>query len=557
MCLVLLLTGSLSVAACTSDSGDDKPSKTSASRSQAPANGSGKTPDGKWFDQACGLPSKIVKRVERDLYPGRSPELIALPVEPNYYGGFIGTSHSGPWEYVQRIPIALYGPGFIASAGEIAPQRETTLADIAPTIAELVGIEWPGDRPGRVLEEALVPAEERSGVPKLIVTVVWDGGGWNVLDQWKDSWPNLRSLMDRGAVVTNATVGSSPSNTPPAHTNIGTGAFPNQHGIIDLKIRIADDVVDPLVGKGPRYLELDTIGDIYDREVNNEAEIGLFGYHPWHLGMLGHGTYSEGGDKDLVALVANAGTKIIGLPKWYEFPSYANSIEGLDDDIQEADASDGQLDGLWLGNDSLNDPFELKQSPAYILYQTRIVEAMLEREGFGQDDIADLFFVNYKPLDPIGHKFNMLEPEVKSAVEFSDGEIGKLEKFLDATVGKGEWVMIMTADHGQTPAAEFTETWPIKMDEVMADAATRFDMSVKDLFVEARVGYFWMNTESMKDKGVTLEQVADFMSTYTIGDNITDGDPVPDGYEDRLDERVIEAAWPSEHTAALASCTKP
>jgi hypothetical protein len=418
-------------------------------------------------------------------------------------------------------------------------------------MAELLKIDWPTDRPGRSVSEALLG--ERA-TPKMIVLVVWDGGGTNVLQQWPDAWPNLARLMSEGTSVENAIVGSSPSNTPPAHTNMATGAFPDQHGIVDIKLRDNGDVVDSFVKDPTGYLELTTIGDIYDQTVANEALVGMFGYHRWHLGMLGRGSAIEGGDKDLVALVHNAGDRIVGVPNYFEFPPYADDVPGLEDDIGTVDESDGEADGLWLGHDDLTKPFHLKKSPAFILYQTRIVEEMIEREGFGDDDITDLFFVNYKPMDTVGHSYNMVNPEMASAVSFSDGELAKLERLLDRTAGKNEWVMIMTADHGQTPSALATDAWPINMDRVANDVANHFGVDPDDVFDDGRVGNFWVNEDAMKQAGVSVDAMADFLTDYRLEDNLAPGERAPDGYGDRLDEKLFVGSWPTAYTEQIAGC---
>lgn len=497
------------------------------------------------------MPAPLFERIRRDYYPGRSPELTTLPAEPNYYGAFVGTSHSGPWDYVQKVPLVLYGPGFVKPQGDLSLDREVTVADIAPTMAELLNIEWPSDRPGRPLSEALV--DERD-TPRMIVLVVWDGGGTNVLEQWPDAWPILARLMREGTNVQDAIVGSSPSNTPPSHTNMATGAWPNQHGIVDIKLRDGDDVVDSFVKDPTGYLELTTIGDIYDQTVENEALVGMFGYHRWHLGMLGRGAAIEGGDKDIAAIVHNDGDRIVGIPDHFEFPPYAARVPGLDDDIEAVDESDGTDDGLWLGHDDLSRPFDLKHSPAFILYQTRILTEILEREGFGDDAITDLFFVNYKPVDTIGHKYNMVNPEVESGIRFSDGELAKVQDVLDRTAGENGWVMIMTADHGQTPGAATTDAWPINMDRVRKDLARHIAVKPDKIFDDARVGNFWVDEAVMERAGTTLEEMADFLTDYRLEDNLARGQEAPDGYGDRLDERLFAGAWPTSYTEQIAGC---
>ena len=172
----------LLVAACTSGS--------STKPEAEPRDGAGpasKRAPVDWFDAACALPLDYIKRVRRGYFAGRSPEILFVPREPSFFGAFTSTSHSGPWPYVQEVPLVFYGPGFIRAAGDIAPSRDVTLADLAPTLAELLDTHAPPGVQGRAVSEALLPEEERRGRPKLIVTLVWDGGGWNVLHQWPDA----------------------------------------------------------------------------------------------------------------------------------------------------------------------------------------------------------------------------------------------------------------------------------------------------------------------------------------------------------------------------------
>ena len=121
--------------------------------------------------------------------------------------------------------------------------------------AELLQTPFPLDRPGRTIDEALLPAEERPDPPKAILTVVWDGGGWDVLNTWPDAWPFMRKLMEEETLIENAIVGSSPSVTPAVHATIGTGTFPKEHTIVDIPWRQdADNVVGAFAQKTPDHL---------------------------------------------------------------------------------------------------------------------------------------------------------------------------------------------------------------------------------------------------------------------------------------------------------------
>jgi hypothetical protein len=178
-----------------------------------------------YLRDACALPTEWVRRIYRGWQPGaaRAWDLVIVPDPPNYMGTFINTSHSAPYEFLQDVPLVLYGPGFVEAQGRVSVGRDVTIADLAPTYAQLMSFdEWP-DRPSLPLTEVLRDTDD---TPKLIVTAVIDGGGWNALEEWPDKWPNIRALIEDGVNVDGATVGSSrPSAahaSSPARRRAGT-----------------------------------------------------------------------------------------------------------------------------------------------------------------------------------------------------------------------------------------------------------------------------------------------------------------------------------------------
>src|SRR5918997_7212201 len=124
-------------------------------------------------------------------------------------------------------------------------------------------------------------------------------------------------MMEKGTSMGNAEVGSSPSVTPAVHTNLGTGTFPKQHGIVDIPVREGLETYGAYDGFTPRFLQVPTLADLYDRRTDNEALIGMFAYKPWHLGMIGHGAYMEGGDHDIAVISEKTQGDLITNPEWY------------------------------------------------------------------------------------------------------------------------------------------------------------------------------------------------------------------------------------------------
>ncbi len=140
------------------------PTPTEASPSPEPS-----AIDSRYARIACRLPREEIQRVYNGYHPARSGEVQFVPEEPNYVGNF--SSHSGPWDYLQEVPLFLYGPGHVLPRGEVSRKVPPTVADLAPTYAEMMDFDF--DAPdGQGLTEALDPTADP---PKLILTVVWDG----------------------------------------------------------------------------------------------------------------------------------------------------------------------------------------------------------------------------------------------------------------------------------------------------------------------------------------------------------------------------------------------
>jgi arylsulfatase A-like enzyme len=549
VCLLALL----GAGACD-DSGDPPPPSGGASSRSPIETKIAAEPNGDWFQSACDLPENYLHIVDRGLMGERSPDISFIPREPNFVGGFEYNSHSGPWEYVQRIPFIFYGPGFVKPQGSITLDREVTAADFAATSAELLGFEFPEGRAGRPLTEALVPAAERPDPPKLILTIVWDGSGWNVLERWPNEWPNLAKMIEEGTSVEHGIVGSSPSVTPAVHATIGTGTFPNQHGIVDIPIRVNGRMVGSWPDRSPTYMISPTLADLWDQETNNEALVGMVGDHNWHLGMIGHGAGMPGGDKD-VAIMFN-GTEPITNPKYYDLPKYLTEVGGFEEDVRTVDLLDGELDSTWQGNQILDHPEDAKKSPAGSLYETRVIKALMEGEGFGEDDIADLLYVNYKQIDWVGHEWTLSRPEMRDVVKYSDQELGELRDFLNETVGEGEWVITVTADHGSTPDEAETGAWPIYINQVKEAMMEHFDDPQGQMFMDDRVTGFWLDKTFLAQKGITLEEVSDFILGLRIKDNIPPQFDVPDTYDDRMNELMFSAVFPSEQIDEIIACAE-
>lgn len=493
-------------------------------------------------ERACALDRPLLARVWRGYHPARSEDVTFVPLAPNYSGAFDVTSHSGPWDYLQNVPLVFYGPGVIAPEGRV--KDRAALADVFSTVGAMTGVPLP-EREGRILHTALGEAE---APPKLVVTIMWDGVGRNVLERWPGRWPNLERMEKQGTSYLDASVGSSPSITPATHSTLGTGVYPRTHGVTAINLRTKNGNVRTAFNqRDPSDLKVTTFADEIDLALGNEPIVGMLAWKSWHIGMMGHGTMTPGGDADQLAIIGGD-ERITGNPLYYSAPPYLEEFPGLEEHAEKLDLEDGEADGKWRGHEIM----DLHDNPAWVDFETDAILAMLEGEGYGADDVPDFFFTNYKPTDIVGHQYTMDSPEMGDVLEAQDAALGRLLDWLDENVG--HYAVILSADHGHTPSPERSGAWPLLQGQLQEDIDAHFDVPKGQSLVENPnpVGPF-LDKVVMEELGVTGADVAEFLNGYTIRDN-WGGDELPEGFEDRGDENVLAAAWSRRQYGDVMKC---
>lgn len=513
-------------------------------------------PSEPWLRAACELSPEIVERVARGAVKGRSPEIHMVPRYPNFFGSFRIATHSGPWDYLQRVPLVFYGPGFVPESGDVTLGRPVTLADLAPTLGDVLQFPLPEDRDGVAVTEALVAPEERTTPPRLVVLVVWDGAGWNVLDRWPKAWPFLRSLMTRGVSVQDVTVGSSPSVTPAIHTTMGTGTFPREHGIPDIPLRNGPNVPDSFPNKSGKFPLVDTLADLFDVANDNRPLVGIVAERGWHLGMMGRGALAPGGDRDFAVMRQGGNGTLTTNARDFRLPPYLQDVPGLEEDRAAVDAADGTVDGAWMGHPLPTVHKAGAANPVWMRYQTRLLQALINREGFGRDDTPDLLFTNLKEPDLVGHIYNLVNPEMRSTLRHADDALETLVRHLDRVVGRERWVMAVTADHGHGPSPRSFGAWPIDMDQLRLDIAVRFRVRVTEFFQAQRPTGLWLRPRVLERRNIALEDIAEFLLDYTLEDNVSGDKQIPKRYRARASELLFEAAFPTARIDEVVGCVE-
>src|SRR4029078_2902525 len=115
----------------------------------------------------------------RSYFPGRSGQIMVVPREGEILarpGADVPFMHGSPWSYDTRIPIVFWGPRYVRSA---RLTEQATQQDVAPTIAQSLGLPMPGVT-GHALSAALRPG---APLPKAVLLLVLDAFRADYLDK--------------------------------------------------------------------------------------------------------------------------------------------------------------------------------------------------------------------------------------------------------------------------------------------------------------------------------------------------------------------------------------
>ncbi len=520
----------------------------------------GTEPDPALEAMARDLGAEPLELVRRQFHPDRSGDLqlVLAPYNSSNYANESRSlvkddprsSHASVWLYLERVPLFVWAPGIVEPADHT---ERVTLADLAPTTARLMGFDGFRAPEGRVLPGIERPAEP----PKVVVTFVIDGGGWNVLTHWDDpdpaqsAWPEMKRLMRESASYRNAIVGTFPAVTACAHATIGTGAFPRTHGITGHNLRYDGRPTKAWGTPGaadPSFLLVPTLAEAWNEATDDGAWVGELGYQIWHLGMLGRGGRRPLGDKPVAVLwdEDGGGGWIPQNPDIYRMPRSYPGLERLDELV--AAYTDPGVDDRY----TLRGKKALCCTPPIIEHQGDLIESTFDSEPIGEGPSTSLLYVNVKAPDYAGHVYNFLSLRQRFALLETDRQIARVARILRERFAPGEYALIVTADHGQCPTVNLAGGVRLDPIQVELDVERRFDRSVFGLVESVVPSEIYLSGRAMADAGITDADVAAWLADYRYGENI--GPYVPEEAidRDRLDRRIFAAVLPRSYLMEIA-----
>jgi predicted AlkP superfamily pyrophosphatase or phosphodiesterase len=333
---------------------------------------------------------------------------------------------------------------------------------------------------------SLSQVQERSR-PALVVGIVIDQMRNDFIYRYWDrfSQGGFRKLITGGHYFRNAHYNFIPTYTGPGHSSIYTGATPRVHGIIgnDWYSKqdratvscVFDNTVSPVgttADKGkmsPSKLMSGTIGD--------ELRLASVGRSKvYSVALKDRGAVLPGGFSANGAFWYEATGNFVS-SSWYmkELPGWLNEFNAKQLPRQYLQKEWQLLYNASTYSASLADenryenkvsgykptfPYNYQQSIdaakwsdlQYTPYGNSIVKdlaiACIKNEGLGKRKETDLLCISFSSTDVLGHETGPRSLEMEDMYLRLDKDIEELLSVLDKEVGKDNYILFLTADHG-------------------------------------------------------------------------------------------------------------
>jgi predicted AlkP superfamily pyrophosphatase or phosphodiesterase len=464
------------------------------------------------------------------------------------------TTHASSWDYDTDLKFVLYGPGFVKEGVTLG---KTTLQNIAPTYARMIGTTPPKGSMGRVMNEALVPTSKR---PRVILTIVMDGGGRSLYEAWPDAWPVIKGLAARGVEYTEAKATQLETATAVSHTAIGTGGYPFTTRIVGNEIYDAakNQVVTSFPDFSPEFVKAPTLADEYGVAAGGKAVvIGSSGQERAAMGMVGHGAAHHPGNKGHIAIVFDKPkrpawkaefpgddqeNRLMTNPDLFTFPSYLRGRSPLPY-VKELTGGTG----TWMGH-KVDDTSNARFTPAFVDFECDNMLLMLDREPVDQPDVTALVYLGLKSTDYAGHRWGFESLEAREALRAQDACVGKMVQKLDARVGPRNYVVTITADHGMMPMPELVNGHRLSLRTLLEMIDKKFNakISLGGGFIN-----LWFDQKAMKQIGITNQDIASYLRSLTAGEYYGPREKWPAYLAYRPDDRLFFNAYTFEQVEAF------
>ncbi|MHA4896567.1 alkaline phosphatase PafA [Pedobacter sp. PWIIR3] len=333
--------------------------------------------------------------------------------------------------------------------------------------------------------------------PKLVIGMVIDQMRWDYLYRYYNRYSNggFKRLINEGFSAENTFIPYTPTYTACGHASIYTGSVPALNGIIgndwydrQLKRNIycAEDTSVTSVGSNttagkmsPKNLLVTTITDELRLATNFKSKvIGISlkdrgsimpaGHSAnaayWYDGQTGDWITSTHYMTELPSWLADY-NKIKLANKFYDknwntlYPLNTYAQSTADNKVYEGKARGEETPTfphplkLYIGKN-----YDIIRSTPYGNTMTLdLAKLAILSENLGKGEATDFLAVSCSSTDYVGHQYGPNSIEAEDTYLRLDRDLEEFFNYLDKTIGKGNYLFFLSADHGAAHVPGFME----------------------------------------------------------------------------------------------------
>lgn len=313
---------------------------------------------------------------------------------------------------------------------------------------------------------AIIPSTAQVERPRLVVGLVVDQMRWDYLYYYYNDYgaDGLKRLLDEGFSYENTQINYSPAVTAIGHSSIYTGSVPAFTGIAGnwfwengQPTYCCADTTVKSVGSNSR-----------EGQMSPRKMLGTTIGDELHLATDFHSKVIGVALKDRAAILP-AGHSANAAYWWDTSAGHFVSSTFYMNDLPQ-----------WIKDfnkaNHTKPKFNIKTNDDGVTMTFRMAEAAVDNERLGQTaGQTDMLAISISSTDAIGHEYSTRGPENKSVYLRLDRDVATFLKHLDKEVGKGNYLLFLTADHGASHNYNF-----LKSHRIPADGWD-YDKSVSEL----------------------------------------------------------------------------
>ena len=333
--------------------------------------------------------------------------------------------------------------------------------------------------------------------PKLVVGIVVDQMRWDYIYRYMDRYEagGFKRMLGEGFSCENTFITHLPSFTAVGHSTIYTGSVPAIHGITGndwtdqvtgRKWYCTEDTTVQAVGTtsdagkmSPRNLLSSTITDEIKLATNFRSKVvGVSLKDRASILPAGHTPDGAFWLDDSNASFVTSTYYMSDLPDWVkQFNNTKEPAKLMSKPWEtlypiktyvQSSPDDAKWEGFYKGETTITfphnmpviysqDPGSLRSTPSGNTLTLDFAKAAVLGYGMGGDSITDFLTINCASTDYVGHQFGPNSIEVEDTYLRLDKDLSAFFRFLDQRVGKGNYLVFLSADHGAANAVGFMQ----------------------------------------------------------------------------------------------------